>query len=367
MKLMRHLNIVITILFATISVMCFAEKTIVFYDRGISEPIAGVTVIGKEGLILGCTNQYGKIDVNDKSFPLSISCIGYESSTISEPSDTIYLSAAVYSLPEVEINTAERPIIRVVSYAREYSTGATASDTLQLFSEYMLESFIADGKVKGYSKSDAHAKIAARKCIGRNANKNGLDSIYSPGKNDELAMLSFIDIVSDLPNHTFKETETIKNGATADSIAGRYATEYRIKKANNLYLLQRDLLSNYENHKLSPTIFKLFGLTMDLEEISLTAGYLVNEKGEYYIPDLLYTTATMRVNGRGKMFKYIFKVDQSIMLDTHIEQYPVATEYLTVEEYKELKKDKNRVVNFEIPSIATDLPPAIHQLKQHLE
>lgn len=51
-----------------------------------------------------------------------------------------------YSLPEVSVVSGERPITRVVSYVREYSTGATSTDTIQMFSEYMVQSFHITGK-----------------------------------------------------------------------------------------------------------------------------------------------------------------------------------------------------------------------------
>lgn len=355
---------ILSALFSAVGLLCIANRTVVFYDHTAGECVGGVTVIANNGIILGCTDSQGRINLNQSDFPINISSIGYQPMIARIPCDTIELIPATYSLPEIEIGCEARPITRIVTYAREYTTGVTSSDTLQVFGQYMLESFIADGKVKGYSKSDARAKIFAGQVIGRNFNRDGEDKIFSPEESGEISMLSFINMVSDLPRKGISETTAIRNGFTFDSIPGKYSTAYRLSKLNNVYRSQFDILSDYEKHRFSPTIFKLIGMTMNMEEATFTAGYLANEKGEYSLQDLLYSTVNIKVNAQGKLFKHLLRVKESCELDINIEQYPVLTEYLTIEEYKALKKDKDRTIPISAPEIATPLPPAIINLQQ---
>lgn len=189
--IMRLLLILLTLL---ISALCHAKSIVTICDSTDKTPIIGASVISANGMILGATDQFGSISVEGNDFPLSVRCLGFGAATADNGCDSIFLHPSVYMLSEVSVSPADRPITRVVTYVREYCTGSTKTDSMQMFSEYMLEYFFADGKVKGYNKNDGTLanKLAWRK-YARIANSQGVDSLLRPGYYGGIADISFMD------------------------------------------------------------------------------------------------------------------------------------------------------------------------------
>lgn len=359
------MNNYLTIFLSIILCSSFCRaNTVRFYDAEINEPVGGVTVIGNNGMIIGVSDAQGQMNVRSCDFPLHVTCMGYEPANVTSSIDTIMLSPATYSLSEVLIDSSGRPITRVVAYSRAYSTGATPSDTLQIFNEYMLEYFIANGKVKGYHKSDSEARIMAERSVARLAGQNAKDSIFEPRQEDEIKVLSFVEFLSKIPVEAVLETEAIRNGAISDTIMGKYYPKYIFRKIGDTYIVKRDMLSDHQGHTWCPWFFKMLGMTMHMNDITMTTGYQYNDNGKYDIQDLIYSTASFNVLAEGKLFKYIFKSKDSIILDSYYEQYPVSIEYLTIKEYDELRKEKGRSMDFEIPRSVSPLPAAVKRLTQ---
>ena len=179
-------------------------KDIKVIDSIDNSPLAGASVISSNGMIIGITDNEGKIKVENRDFPLTIRYMGYRSAQASAKDATISLQPEDYELPDVVISSAGRPITRVQTYMREYSTGSTPTDTLQLFNEYVVEYFLADGKVKGYSKGDAKAHVLAVRRRGRIYKSPDVDSVMQPRHEDEINLLSMMSLEAYLPGDRFK-------------------------------------------------------------------------------------------------------------------------------------------------------------------
>lgn len=355
----RFLAAILT--FATLA--CFAGARVTVCDEVEKTPIAGASVISAKGIIIGFTDAEGHIDVKPQDFPLSVRCLGYEASTTSVPADSILLTAATFDLPEVVISTKERPIIRVLTYVREYCTGASPNDTLQLYTEAILEYFLADGKVKGYSHGDKSAHELTSRRYGRIAHKNKPESVFMPKEHDRITVLSLYDIVAELPYELTEETEAMRNGATADTIMGKYFPKYIYRKANNHFIIEMDQLADEETHTNVPFMFKMMGFTLEFEKGSTSTLYKQNSLGKYGINDFFYNTYNLHMLGKGKWIKKIAGVNKNLDMDCYIEQYPIDIKRLTIEEYKALKKDgSRRDIPIEVPDYAQPLAPAIQTL-----
>lgn len=335
---------------------------VVVVDSVDSAPLSGATVIAQTGMIAGITDGDGRIAVNEKDWPLTVRSLGYSSVTIDERTDTLRLAPAAYALPEVVVSPGERPITRVICYAREYCSGATSTDTMQMYSEYMIECFGADGKVKGYKKGDSRPTTRNVRRYARRVNSEGLDSVARPRSGDDETFLSFMDCVVDVPMYAIEESEAIRNGALADTVQGKYCPKFIYRKTDNLYLKTTDLLSDYKGHKWSPFLFKLFGLTMDINNANFSLAYKANNSGKYGIGDLVYGTYGISILGRGKWIKKMFRSKDSVDMDCYVEVYPVDIEYCTVEEYKEMRNDSYRIVEFQKPLNLQPLPPSVQAL-----
>lgn len=165
-------------------------NAIVLTDNTYGAPIIGASVISANGMIVGITDENGKIEVKQTDYPLSIRSLGYQALTLPfQNVDTIYMAPASYTLNEVVVTPGDRPITRVLTYAREYCTGATPNDTLQLYCEYMLEYYFAEGKIKGYKQYHASPHTVGVKRCARIVKGSELDSIMRPKYDDDVANL----------------------------------------------------------------------------------------------------------------------------------------------------------------------------------
>lgn len=121
------------------------------------------------------------------------------------------------------------------------------------------------------------------------------------------------------------------------------------------------MLSNYKNHVYSPNVYKFFGLTIDIREMNLSFAYKANPSGKYNIHDFLYEISSANILGRGKWIKKAFKTKNPVEIDSNVEVYPVEINYLTVDEYKEQRKEHNKL-EFRIPDNALPVLPSVQRL-----
>lgn len=343
------------------------NKTVV-WDKSENSPVIGASVISSKGIILGTTDADGAISVGPEDYPLSLRSMGFEPLSVSNPADTIVMAPASYRLSEVVVTPGDRPITRVITYAREYCTSASPSDTLQLYSEGMFEYFLCDGKVKGYKKSDAKAKLRALRRFGRMANSAGLDSIMRPDGSGEVTYLTFLTAGVSLPEEETAEAPAMAAGETTDTIRGKYYPKLIYRKSDNLFTVERDALADEKDHKISPWFFKLLGLTMDIENATIKTAYNVSASGKYGLHDYVYNTCNLHILSKGKLMKKLLRTNGNINVDSYIEQYPVEIEYLTVDEYKELRKaEDDETLPITIPDFAQPLASPIQSLVDRIE
>lgn len=260
-----------------------------------------------------------------------------------------------YSLPEVSVVSGERPITRVISYVREYSTGATSTDTIQMFSEYIVQSFhVSKEKVKGYKKGDRKITPLNTRQYARYANAK-CDSVFIPDKNeDPYYLLSFAKLISEVPG-SYNEPKKIRNGATSDTIAGKYGPKMIVTKNRECCTVRKDALADFQGHKYSPWILKMLGASMDITQLSQTLGFAPNETGEYSVLDFISGAYNSHIMAKGKWLRKIFSAKEEVEMDCYVELYPVSVTFHTVSEYKELRED-----NSEIPfAIMEKIPPTL--------
>lgn len=340
-------------------------KTYTVIDASDKSPIIGATIIGRSGIIKGLTDNDGLIDITEEELPFTIRCIGYEQKLASGYNDTIALDAMTYQLNEVVVNPVDRPIKRVVCFAREYSSGTTVADTMQYYCEYMAEAFIADGKVKGYRGIDSKPTPKGYKRYAR-ITKNGVDSIFSPRHDEDITALSWFDFMAFLPDKNIEVPEVILRGSLCDTVPGKYGPQFVYRKKSGQFTKTADVLSNHKDRKWTPFIFKLIGMTTDITAGSWTLSFVDNDANSFGINEFMSGTFNIHLIGRGKWIKKIFETKEPIEMDAYLEIYPVEMTNLTVEEYKEIRDDFTSIP-FQYPDNIQPLSPAIDRLIKNLE
>lgn len=358
---------IITALIIALATAISYGKTMIVIGRDDGLPVAGATMLSASGHIVGMADKNGVMAQSDSiMYPITIRSMGYQVTTITEPRDTVMLNTFEYALPEVSVTATERPFRRVLWYAREYSTGTTGMDTMQLYSEYMLESFFVDRKVKGYHSSDAGLTTKAIKRYARISGTNRTDSIFMPKESDDITILAWGGTFCKLPESKIEETPALRGGVSTDSISGKYGTDRIFQKGSNRYTVITDRLSSHKNHSWSPSLFKLFGMTIDIENYNSTFCFQQNEHGVYDTYDLLYSSVNLDVLARGKIFKWLFRSKEPMKMNTYIELYPVEITSHSLEEYKEMRKDKTPL-EFILPETLLPEIPAVTEIKHRIK
>lgn len=349
-------------------VSSLSAKRYTVVDASDISPVVGATVIDKAGIIQGMTDSIGCIMIDDSKLPMTVRCSGYNPLEVSSIKDTVLLHPIPYELKEVVVNPIDRPIKRVVCFAREYSTGITGPDSLRFYCEYMTENYIVYDKVKGYRKSDSEFKQRSFKRYAH-ITRNGRDSIFKPDAKDDITLLSWFEIMAEFPKKFelagLAPGTKLEDGVIA-TYPGKYGIQSVIKKKNGQISQTEYHLCNHKDRKWSPLIFKLFGFTIDMTDASSTHSFVYNDSHSYDIYDLMSGTYNLHLNARGKWWKKFFDTKKPVEMDSYIEVYPVEITNLTVDEYKEMRDEKSELP-FVYPDNIIPLSPYVDNLVKTLD
>ena len=312
----------------------------VIADISERQPIVGASVFSSQGLILGISDERGQLPhFSGNDLPLTIRSVGYKEARLAQTADTLFMEEEAYTLPEFTVASDERPFIKVTAYVREYCTGAMAGDTLQFYGEYMMRSFVTDReKVKGYHSSDAKAKVMNSRLYCRYLNEKR-DSVAIPTDIEDV--LSWKHVVSFKGRE--EEPAVIRTGARADTVMGKFSPLMFYEKNARTFSRKKDILGDHEGHTWSPTIFKLFGMTVDATRLQFSDVYALNESGVYCPVDMISKSYNVHMKGRGKLWKLLFRTKEPVEMDSFIEVFPVDVQFLTLQEYKEERKEDESI------------------------
>lgn len=343
----------IIFLVSIISLSALAERiTVVAADSG--EKLAGASILSANGNILGISDENGVFEAAASQFPLKVRCVGYNPAKADKPGSVVSLTPALYSLPSLEVIPGERPIAKVICYAREYTTSISGADSVQLYADYMATYFIAEEKQKGYDKQGRKPIIKNSRYRARISAES--DSIIDIKDGDRTTYMFMYKMLGTLPGKKVEVPEEIRQGATSYTLQGKYSPLKIYAKSPKLFTVTTDLLSEYKDHSLSPSMLKLIGMTLDFQQLQFTDAYRAGDEQVYDINSLVVTGANWHTEAKGKWFKMAFKTKNDIHLNIILEIYPVNIEYLTMDEYKEAKKDKTPI-EFSTPINLDPLAP----------
>lgn len=147
---------------------------------------------------------------------------------------------------------------------------------------------------------------------------------------------------------------------------GKYSTCGRIHRSGDYYYVFTDGLCNKENHTYTPNLLKVFGLTADITRWETNVVFRSNGVERLGIDNFIYATCNRDIVGRGKAFRCITDNPHPVKCNEYIEVYPVDITFLTVEEYKELRKEKDKELEFRIPDTVLPEIEFATELKKRL-
>lgn len=332
-------------------------KSIVIDDIDNS-PIIAASVFDASGNILGLTDNYGYLPAHTAShYPLTIRCISYEPQVVTSPTDSIGMIACSYDLDEIVVVEGERNVLKLTCYVREYSSLSNKNDSSITYNEHMVDFFIPRHK-KAKFKGKYTPRTLASRCYSLNK-FNGEDSLSV--SNDESLWLNLAKIDST----TLYEPKSFKNSkeiVKSETIKGKYFISTISRKTPNIYSVSEDKLADEKEHKFSPWILKMFGLSTDFTKLYTTSTYYPSTNGAYKPEDLISTSLSMDAVARGKIYRNVTNSDKPLDLKMLIELYVADKEFISADEAKIQSKEKPNNVSFIIPKSAPKLDPKILKL-----
>lgn len=316
------------------------------------DPLARASVFAANGSIAGVCGDDGSIpDFPASLYPLTIRYVGFEPAVIATPATTdVTMRPVSYDLPELVIDNKSRNVLHLIGYMREYSTMATTRDTSLLYSEKVVDFMIPREKVKKL-KGWTSPRVLARRDYVLYTNAEGLDSVGRE-VDDTFSLSDLVDIIKD---RITVPDSLLDGSARAATVAGKYTPRMEWRRVGADYTLDIDALGDKKDHRWSPNILKLFGLTTDFSEFYTT--YLFNDLSGGTISAENVSRATFGIKAycRGKMFRWATGSKEPFNLNSYYEFYVTDRQYLTPEEAIEWKN--NPPTRLEIAAPEGVMPP----------
>lgn len=339
---------------------------IVVADSATHEPLASVSILDKNAVPIGQTNEKGILPIiNINRYPLTLRCVGYNEKTIpgNQPADTLFLSENISVLPEVVIESKKYPLLHLLAYVREYSTLTTYTDTIFLFREKMVD-YMLPLHDKVNFKGWKTPRILSSKSYYRFTDQAGLDSV-----SDEcLYHFSWSDWVG-LPPQVSIPMMLINNVICADTLKGKYSPVEIWSRTDDTIDVSVNMLADTTVQKWLPSLAGFFNKGVDYDKFSVDYSYKNVIGKELSTRDLEGYSYSIESTGRGRnMFRFNRK-DEPYYVSTDAEIYIIDKEYIT---QKEANKWDKRNFNFNDIDIfvspeAKPLSPAIIDLMARVE
>lgn len=349
-----HIMIRFYSLLLLLSAACLAEARTVVVDGTDGSPLAAASVFDAGGVMIDLTDADGAFSTPQAA---SVRCMGYMPAAVTAGTDTLRMSPVPYELDELAVRPADRDVMRMVCYVREYMGLDTDSTQIGVYADYMVDYMLPLKKLKKFKERRTPRVLRQRNVMKR----------ITPGRPDSIAAnadasdISWLTLAT-LPGHKDGTPEmlpdTLRGRCGTATEAGKHGLMTVYKVTPEKVTVMCDPLADTKDHRISPWIFKLFGMTVDFNELSSLDAYVANERGELRPEDLLMRTFTMEALGRGKVFKWAFGSKTPMRMRSYFEIYPVERTYLSVEEARECEKEVPTATEFVIPDYAMPLDAA---------
>lgn len=338
-------------------------------DKNSGEAITLASITDRNGTMIAQTGNDGSIpEIQATAFPVTFSLIGYEPLEVdSLGGGDIALEPLTLQLSEVVVSPGEAPLMYITAYMREYASSFGSKDSLTIYEEGIVDFLIPveKTKVKGWRKP----RILASKQYQRHTDSAGLDEVSNQA-DDIFLMASNLNIFPSSEGSALNMPEKIASasGTTTETVFTKNNTKMDWQRNGDIIRLSHDIMTRYENHVYSPTAFKLLGATVDITE-SVGSYVFICGDGERTITpaDLCQLSLSLKLTGRGKMFKWGFDSKSPVDIRNYIEIYVIDRAYVTEKEGKELKKNPPSVpAGIVAPKGTAPLHPGVERIVERV-
>lgn len=335
-------------------------------DAESGQPLPKASVFDNKGLFIGVADDNGILPptIAESAYPINIRYVGYQPVDVATPDvGEVNLYESTYVLPELVVDDKSRNLLYLQVFVREYTTGEDSNDTLGQYKEQIVDYVFPVAKktkFKGWKKPRILA-TKNYKQIKKERKKQSVDTLtYNEEKSKYTSDFSLTD--------KFVVPDPILSGEVKEYVVeGKYSPEEKWYVIGDNYIVEKDELSDYENHIYQPSILKLFGASMAQTTNESRYKFDIGEKAPS-IENLVEVTQQWDIILKGKLFKKMTEANDDTKLNHYSEMFVIDRAYLTAEEAKELK-DNPPVISskFQLPEGIPEPPAEIQKLKEDVE
>lgn len=229
-------------------------------------------------------------------------------------------------LPEVTVESNRNKIVHILAYVRDYSTMSSATDTVHLFREKLVDFMLLPNervKFKGWNIP----RILTSKSYYRFTNSEGLDSV----SDESCFHFSWADWVGLPPLERLPEALSYKE-CGVDTLHGKYSACEAWKKDKDIVNVKVDLLADKRGRRWCPTVKGFFQDGVDFYDFRLSMNY-ENVLGNDISPlDLTDYSFTVESNGRGHEMERIKSEKEKFYFTTKSDVYIIDREYISAKD-----------------------------------
>lgn len=331
-------------------------------DAQTGQPLAKASIFDKKGKFIAVTDEEGKIpaNVSQISYPLNVRYVGYLPTNVTSPEDGVVgLEETFYNLPEVTVDADSHNLLLLTAYVRNYITRVTEKDTVVSFEEQIIDFMFPvtkNAKVKGWDK----ARVLAKRSYDHAKNSKRDSVRYTEGNKGSSYSYNLTD--------KFILPEAMAAGNSIKEIVpGKYSDKEIWRKRGNTYFLEIDDLADYKNHVNRPTIAKILGLTMEMDQSEWNYKFKDNKKSQFSPEDVMEASIIWHLNMSGKGIKYAYDAKSPIDFYGYGEMFVIDRAYLTAEDAKDIKKNPPVIdMRFKAPENIPLPPPQMIELKERV-
>lgn len=344
------------ILFVLITIVSIAAaRSAVVLDATDGQPIVAATIMNANGQVLGLTDADGNVPAEYlPQLPLTIRTMGYESAVVATAADTVRLEPSVYELQDLEVSSADRNVVRLVFFVRQYTSLTGDTKQITQVSESMVDFFIP---IRKAHKIDgiAELRVLYQRSASHTTWADGRDSLHCPASED----LSFLNSLVTIDSTQVPEPEGFAlipyDSIATDTLWSKHVYPQRIVRRTPAgYFMTLDALAKRKDHRFSPWYFKLLGLTVDINELMATYVFAPTTRSMHRRDELTAMGYSLQIDCRGKWFKRAMGSDSPVDMRSWAEFYLVDRTYLPDSEAREIMRDKEAEYPLTIPA---DVPP----------
>lgn len=338
--------------------MAMAEETVavnpVVVDSDTGEPLAGASVFDSRGVMLGVSSADGKVPFSSRdAYPLTIRYMGFKELTVDNPLDSIVrMKENFYRLPEVVVNAADRQVLHLLAYVREYSTLTTYTDTVTLYRDKWVD-FMIPRKKKGKFTGWKLPRILSVNSYYHFSDDNGLDSV-SDRFNQHFSWTDWIGVIDRVPVPRAIQD----NPFGVDTVFGKYSPTETWQRNGDNITLDVNVLADTISRRWMPGMSWFFKSHIDFESVKIRYKFTDGVVADHLSASGLDAiSVNIESNGRGRdMFRFNRR-DEPFYVSTYAEIYLADKEYLSVKDAKKWENYTSDPIDFSALPLPDGVPP----------